>query len=239
MYTKTTVFMLMGASMFLASCSSNSEKSTVTPTEISVSELDKYETTDPGIPEKQNEVRKKAETTLEELEEAIETAEATEKAEIEAVEPQEARPTSYSSSEFEELSEKLKIEVNGSDDIALFQEAASWLGTPYLYAGTDKNGVDCSAFIDAIYLNVYGKKLHRRANEIYGQCDRVGAEEAKAGDIIFFHSEGKIDETPNYAGIYLKDNTFIITTTKRGVMIETLANRYYKNNFVCFGRVRD
>lgn len=234
MYTKTTVFMLMGASLLLASCSSNGEKSTVTPTEIPVSELDEYDNHEPSLPKKTREVQPETEPAGQtESTSSIEEQPSQPNSEIQKAQP------SYSSGEFEELSGKLKIEVNGSDDIALFQEAASWLDTPYLYAGTDKNGVDCSAFIDAIYLNVYGKKLHRRANEIYGQCDRIGAEEAKAGDIIFFHSEGKIDETPNYAGIYLKDNTFIITTTKKGVMIETLANRYYKNNFVCFGRVRD
>lgn len=216
MFTKNHVFMLLGACISLASCSSKGEQ---TPVAIETN-IDQY---DEPVAAKQPTKQEPTKEVKQEVKEA----------------PKQEASTSYSSDEFAELSQKLKIDIDGSDDIQLLKEAASWLGTPYLYAGKDKNGVDCSAFIDAIYMDVYGIKLNRRANEIYAQCERIGADEAKAGDIIFFHSDGKVNETPNYAGIYLKDNTFIITTTKKGVMIETLANRYYKNNFVCFGRAKN
>lgn len=112
----------------------------------------------------------------------------------------------------------------------------SWVGVPYLNGGKDRDGIDCSTFIGEFYWNVYRTKLQRRACGIYNQCDRIELEEGKVGDIIFFHSSGKVDETPNYAGIYLRDNTFVIVTTKKGVVIETLQNSYYKKNFVCIGR---
>ena len=66
----------------------------------------------------------------------------------------------------EQLSRQLGIPIGKRDNIALYAEAASWLGTPYRYGGTTRNGIDCSALVGNIYRSVYRRTLSRSAQDI-------------------------------------------------------------------------
>lgn len=142
-----------------------------------------------------------------------------------------------SSSDLSSLSEKLGFPVSSGDDVELFNEVVSWLGSPYMSAGNDKSGVDCSGFICSVYQTLYNMKLPRRTCEIYEKCKTVSVSEAKAGDLVFFRPDGKMDETPNYAGIYLKNNKFVIVSSSKGVTIADLGSNYYKKTFVSAAKV--
>jgi cell wall-associated NlpC family hydrolase len=142
-----------------------------------------------------------------------------------------------SSSDMSSLSEKFGFPVSSGDDVELLNEVASWLGSPYMLAGNDKSGVDCSGFICSVYQTIYNKKLPRRTCEIYEKCKTIPVSEAKMGDIVFFRPDGKMDETPNYAGIYLKNNKFVIVSSSKGVTIADLGSNYYKKTFVSAAKV--
>lgn len=144
--------------------------------------------------------------------------------------------TDCTSDELAELSQILKIEATNQDDIKLFRELASWSDTPYKSAGVDKDGADCSGFVVTVFKNVYDVKLPRKTVDIYGKVNTISKDDAQAGDLVFFNTDGKTDETPNYMGIYLKDNRFVIMSSK-GFKAESLESSYYKKNFVCVGRV--
>lgn len=144
--------------------------------------------------------------------------------------------TDCTSDELAELSQTLKVEATNQDDIKLFREVASWSNTPYKSAGMDKDGADCSGFVVTVFKNVYDIKLPRKTVDIYGKVNTISKDDAKAGDLVFFNTDGKTDETPNYMGIYLKDNRFVIMSSK-GFKTESLESSYYKKNFVCVGRV--
>lgn len=60
----------------------------------------------------------------------------------------------------------LGIEREAGDNEELYNAIEKWMGTPYRYGGTDKNGVDCSAFVGHIYREVYGIDLHRVSNDM-------------------------------------------------------------------------
>ena len=55
----------------------------------------------------------------------------------------------------------LGLKCNSSDNEQLYKTVNSWLGVPYRYGGTDRNGIDCSAFVGTVFREVYGKNLHR------------------------------------------------------------------------------
>lgn len=139
--------------------------------------------------------------------------------------------------ELSDLSRQLNVNVTNDDDIKLFREIASWVGAPYKSAGVDKSGADCSGFVDAVFNQVYGIKLPRQTAKIYEQIRSVSKEDAQSGDLVFFRTDGKISQTPNYLGIYLKENRFAVMSSK-GFKIESLESSYYKKNFVCVGRVK-
>ena len=144
----------------------------------------------------------------------------------------------FSDADLSSFSEKFGFRVTSSDDRELFAEVVTWLGTPYLSAGNDKNGADCSGFICSVYQTVYDKKLPRRTSDIYDKCKTIPLSSAKAGDLVFFRPDGKMDEKPNYAGIYLKDDKFVIVSSSKGVTIADMGSNYYKKTFVSAAQVQ-
>ena len=60
----------------------------------------------------------------------------------------------------------LGIERSPDDNEQLYDAIEAWMGTPYKYGGTTKEGVDCSAFVGHIVREVYQRRLHRVANDI-------------------------------------------------------------------------
>lgn len=131
-------------------------------------------------------------------------------------------------------SEKLGIELDKEYDYQLIKEVTDWLGTPYVYAGEEKSGTDCSGFVMQVYKTVYNKSTERSANGIYEQSTKVKREKLKQGDLVFF----KINtEKVGHVGILLKDPYFIHASSSKGVMVSSLDAEYWSKYFVSGGKL--
>lgn len=129
----------------------------------------------------------------------------------------------------------LGIERSAGDNEELYDAIQSWIGTPYLYGGETKNGVDCSGFVGQIYQQVYHKRLHRVANDMQIDCTLISRSELREGDLVFFtNSKGRV----SHVGIYLKDDIFAHSSTSRGVIISRLGDTYWSQHFYKGGRVK-
>lgn len=126
------------------------------------------------------------------------------------------------------------IELNDKDNRDLYAAIDSWYGTPYLYGGCSTSGVDCSCFVGKVFKSVYGVNLHRTANDIQLDMDKmVGRSALREGDVVFFtNSNGKV----SHVGIYLKEDLFVHSSTSNGVTISSLENSYWKKHFYKGGR---
>ena len=121
------------------------------------------------------------------------------------------------------------------DDGKLFDALMPWMGAPYKYGGTTKQGVDCSGFVGAIYKTRYGITLHRTANDIQQDVTFVEKKNLKQGDILFFtNSNGKV----SHVGIYLKDVTFVHASTSSGVILSRFDTGYWSKKLYRCGRVK-
>lgn len=128
----------------------------------------------------------------------------------------------------------LGIERDPNDNEELYDAVQSWIGTPYLYGGETKAGVDCSGFVGHIYQQVYHRRLHRVANDMQQDCTLISRSELREGDLVFFtNSKGKV----SHVGIYLKDDIFAHSSTSRGVIISRLGDSYWSKHFYKGGRV--
>ncbi len=67
-------------------------------------------------------------------------------------------------------------------------EANSWQGTRYRYGGRDKNGVDCSHFVHAVYSQVFEGFDYRMANEYLSDAEFSPTKSPLVGDVIIFPS---------------------------------------------------
>ncbi len=119
---------------------------------------------------------------------------------------------------------------------ALIKEAESWIGTPYLYAGNEKGiGVDCSGMVLQIYLTHFNIKLPRNSAKQAEFCQKIREKDVKIGDLVFF-ATGKDPDIISHVGIMLDKTNFIHASSKKGVVISSMENPYYKRTFKLFGR---
>lgn len=137
------------------------------------------------------------------------------------------------------LSQQLGVKVTPKDDLRLYEATAQWLGTPYRYGGTSRNGVDCSGFVGQIYQQVYRKKLMRNTADIARKdCRKVSKGRLKAGDLVFFNTSKKKRKGINHVGLFLKDGYFVHASTSKGVMVNNLHEEYYRKSWKQGGKVK-
>lgn len=135
------------------------------------------------------------------------------------------------------LRQETGLEISNTNNLLLYDTIATWLGTPYAYAGNCEKGIDCSGFVNVLYDRVYGKRLGaRNSAEIYSEVQRIHKEELKEGDLVFFRIRR---HRISHIGLYLSHNKFVHASTSRGVIISDLDEAYYKKNFAGAGRLKE
>ncbi|MBD3288759.1 hypothetical protein GF337_08160 [candidate division KSB1 bacterium] len=106
--------------------------------------------------------------------------------------------------------------------------------TPYRWGGTSIRGVDCSGFVQAVYFSqgIYLPRISRRQVYIGHQ---VAVNELKFGDLLFFSKY--FNNYITHVGIYLGNGRFVHASCSKGVVISSLANKYYRHRFRVAKRV--
>jgi cell wall-associated NlpC family hydrolase len=137
--------------------------------------------------------------------------------------------------EREQYSRQLGIPLTGRENPALIRELGGWMGTPYRYGGSTRAGADCSGFVWAVYRNVYGITLSRTTEAQARETRRIRQCRLKEGDIVFFRTIGR---KVSHSGIYITNGYFIHASSSRGVIINSLDEKYYSRRFIKGGRPR-
>ena len=127
----------------------------------------------------------------------------------------------------------LDIEVELIKNINLFRLIDDWYGVKYLFGGTGKKGIDCSALMQVLFTSVYGMALPRTAKMQYDFSKRISRTELKEGDLLFFNTRGGV----SHVGMYLANNKFLHASTTYGVTISDMFESYYSSRLIGVGRV--
>ncbi|WP_313027438.1 NlpC/P60 family protein [Soonwooa sp.] len=112
---------------------------------------------------------------------------------------------------------------------SILDEASTYLGTPYRYGGTTRNGIDCSAFVLSVFGAAAGVNLPRVAAAQSQEGDSVDKSDLKKGDLVFFsHGRGRISHVGIVEEVDEKGEVkFIHSATSRGVMVSSLNDKYW------------
>lgn len=110
----------------------------------------------------------------------------------------------------------------------------TWYGVPYKWGGKEKNGIDCSGLVCRVYQDVYKKKIAGTAVDLEKQSSHVKESRLREGDMVFFKIES---EKVSHVGLYIANNKFVHASVKRGVIINSLEDKYYKKYFYKGGRI--
>lgn len=129
-----------------------------------------------------------------------------------------------------------KLKKSKGMDGKIVEEALSWRGTPYKYAGTSKkDGTDCSGMVWTIFQDVANVKLPRNSRKQAEFCQKINGKSVKAGDLVFF-ATGKDPKIISHVGIMIDNERFVHASTKKGVIISDMTTPYYQRTFIMYGR---
>lgn len=134
------------------------------------------------------------------------------------------------------------IETNNNDKISrgtvskgneVVNYAFKFIGKPYVYGAAGPNAFDCSGLTQYVY-NKFGIGLSRTTYSQVNEGTKVDRNNLKAGDLIFFNTEGSI----SHVGIYIGNGEFIhAPRTGKPVMISSLSDGYYSQRYATARRI--
>ncbi|VVN06674.1 C40 family peptidase [Pseudomonas fluorescens] len=117
---------------------------------------------------------------------------------------------------------------------SILERGMSLIGTRYRFGGTSEAGFDCSGFIGYLFREEAGMSLPRSTREMINvDAPLVTRSDLKPGDLLFFATNGRRGRV-SHAGIYLGDNQFIHSSSRRsgGVRIDNLGDSYWSKSFI-------
>ncbi|NUT77851.1 peptidase P60 [Pseudomonas sp. C1C7] len=117
---------------------------------------------------------------------------------------------------------------------SILERGMSLIGTRYRFGGTSEAGFDCSGFIGYLFREEAGMNLPRSTREMINvDAPLVSRNKLKPGDLLFFATSGRRNRV-SHAGIYLGDNQFIHSSSRRsgGVRIDSLGDSYWSKSFI-------
>lgn len=120
----------------------------------------------------------------------------------------------------------------------LLDTAFSYLGTPYKHAGVTRNGMDCSGFVSTTFKAI-DVPLSRSSQEMATQGKRIKLKNVRVGDLLFFKTlrRNRISHVGMVVDVQDGEIKFIHASSKRGVVISSLSENYYKKAFRMAKRV--
>ena len=116
----------------------------------------------------------------------------------------------------------------------VIENARSYQGTPYLYGGTTRLGLDCSALLQLSFADA-GVTIPRSSNEQAAWGEPIKATDLRPGDFLFFGASpgaGTITHVGMVTVVDAEGIEFIHASTSLGVIENSFESDYYLSRFI-------
>ncbi|MDC1534630.1 C40 family peptidase [Flavobacteriaceae bacterium] len=128
----------------------------------------------------------------------------------------------------------IEKEINFSSELieGVIDTAKNYIGTPNKIGGGDYDSMDASGLVQVSLEKNKLLKFPRIAEEMarYGEII-TDVEDLKKGDLVFFFDTYTTKSLITSVGIYLGNNEFITSTSKKGVSINKMDNPTFTDNY--------
>lgn len=108
----------------------------------------------------------------------------------------------------------------------LVQNALRYVGTPYVWGGSQPRGFDCSGFIYFLYAQM-GIRIPRTADYQFA-VGRPVVGDPLPGDLVFFQT---YDYGASHVGLYLGDGRFV-NSIGASVHVASFASPYFRSRYL-------
>lgn len=116
---------------------------------------------------------------------------------------------------------------------ALIDEAESHMGTAYCSGGATSDCFDCSGFVTTCFTAI-GITLPRTSRDIAAVGVVVQRNGLQPGDVVAFRTSGR---DINHVGIMVDAERFIHASTRKGVIVSALSEKYWNASYVSARRI--
>lgn len=122
------------------------------------------------------------------------------------------------------------VQLSGKVDItrALLAQHDAWQGTPYELGGVDREGIDCSAFTQVTYRQLFSISIPRTTESQAYFGESIPKSHLRPGDLILFRTNGV---KQRHVGIFVSENLFVHASTSKGVTLSKLDNPYWQKHY--------
>lgn len=129
-----------------------------------------------------------------------------------------------------------QIPVNRAQDRArsIIRAAYSMIGVPYVFGGTGRGGIDCSALTQYAYRRA-GISIPRTADSQYYYGTKVSMSNIRPGDLVFYTT---YEAGASHCGIYIGNGQFIHAGTSTGVTVANAFTGYWGARYYGACRIR-
>lgn len=125
-----------------------------------------------------------------------------------------------------EVSDKTGSASSRKEREKIIEAAKKYVGVPYVWAGNDPKGFDCSGFTSYV-MKELSKDLPRRAIDQYESSVKVNKKNVEKGDLVFFDNGGGI----SHVGIIVSDKgqplQMIHASSSQGIIVTDIENSAY------------
>ena len=135
--------------------------------------------------------------------------------------------TDYSTS-----SHKGQVVYNDLDKLYPYHNR--WHQTPYKLGGYGSQGIDCSAFVQRAYYDLFKMKIPRTTKQLANYGKKVSRSSIKTADLVFFRT----GYNTRHVGIYLQNGDFMHASSSKGVIVSSMKNGYWKKHYWMTRRVK-
>ena len=128
-----------------------------------------------------------------------------------------------------------KVEASTSWGQEVTASGELYLGKAFNWGGNSPTGFDASGYTQYVFKNSAAElNLPHSSKAQYKLGKAVLQKNLLEGDLVFFKTDRK---KVNYVGIYLGNDKFLAVTKSKGVSIQSLHLKYWKDRYVGAKRV--
>ena len=121
--------------------------------------------------------------------------------------------------------------------VALIEYAKKFIGVPYIWAGENSDGFDCSGFTSFVMAND-SITIPNRAKDQYIASVKISAEEAQIGDLVFFSNGGEISHVGILVSELGKEKIMIHASSSKGITFDKIdGSSYWEKRLYGFGSI--
>jgi len=122
---------------------------------------------------------------------------------------------------------------------AMLAEATRLVGAPYVFGASGPNSFDCSGFVWWVLTRSGAADVGRTSSQgFYNMSRPVSPNDARPGDLVFFHSTFSSPNFITHIGIYLGGGQMFHTgSNPNGVEIVNITTPRWQSHFHAFGRL--